>query len=216
MFCGCCLCLTAFRLIVLNFLFQCVNSFFVIYGFFTNQWGIWEEDKNDCLSFYYLGLKHHRYGQTGSGCGTEWQVAEKVSCDDLQLNNNNCERFDQAQYAAYCAAVLAAASVLIKFINVLLLRCHTHQRILKLFIFVVGCADFCIVLLAMISCWQFKYMVEIGLPDTFVDLDDGYGWTLFLCGASFAVVLSLLSFVTLSRGVGENASVTKTATHDNL
>ena len=114
--------------------------------------GIWEDEANDCLSFYYLGLRKARYGATGSGCGNEWQDVRKISCDDLQLNDNNCDHYHQADYAAYYAAILAIASVLIKLINLLLANCHTHQRVLKLFIFAVAGSDFCNMILAIIAC----------------------------------------------------------------
>jgi predicted neutral ceramidase superfamily lipid hydrolase len=189
---------------------------FIIIGFSTNQWGIYEDEKSDCLSFYYLGLRKVRYGLTGSGCLEEWQDIRKTSCNDLSLSDNNCDRYESADYTAYCAMIIVSTFFVIKILNMWLFKNHTHQRILKIFLLLAFFSDMSVLVLGLVACFNFKYVMEMGLPDEYVDLDDGYGWIIFLCGSFFSLLLAILTLVTMLIGVGNNLKVVKSTNKQNV
>lgn len=184
----------------------CVGVFLAIaIGFASNQWAVYTYNcgcDNDC--FFFFGPFQAKY--TKSGKCDSYKI-DDLDCDDLDLNGDDCDKYETSTEAANIALAVAVLLVVYKAAVTGCAFVYIPNRTKTLWILMIIhlLADIVLGLSALISAGQFdEVMNEVNVRKSNgdkVEFDHGEGYGLFVAGGLLAWVCALLTGITLWRGL---------------
>lgn len=129
---------------------------------------------------------------------------EKIDCDDLDLDGDDCDAFESALSTAQTALACVILIFVYKALLLWMAHCNNHNRILWLLLACCAGGDIVFGSIAFAACGNFQSILD-ELPS--VSSDDaelGYGWGLELLSGFLAYICAALAVVVLVKGIGDN------------
>lgn len=202
-FCGCLTCYTAFRVFLISVAVSAVNLIVNCIAFSSNQWAVSDEETNGCKNYAFIGLLQYKTGYSGCANGEDYDIEDIDECDDVDLDGDDCDLFEDAVYTAQAAIACVVLIFIYKALLLWLSHCNNHNRILWLLTIVCAGSDLVFGSLAFAACGNFHAVLD-EFPTVYGDYELGFGWGLELFSGFLAYFCALLSVLIIIKGIGEN------------
>lgn len=200
---------------VINLVVEVGTFLLIVIGFATNQWAVYTYEcgcDSDCV--FFIGPLHMKYTKIGK-CGYK---VEDTDCDELGLNNDECDTYDTSAEAANVALAIAVLILLYKVAVTVVSFMYIKTRTKTLWVLMVihFFGDLVMGFAAFVSAGQFdevmdEFVVIKEWNGKKVEFDHGYGWQLMIGGGITAWFCAILTAVTLFRGLNREDEGDKSA-----
>lgn len=134
----------------------------------------------------------------------QYKIKDINDCDDINLDGEDCDLFEDAVYTAQTAIACVVLIFIYKILLLWLAKCNNHNRILWLLVVACAGADLVSGSLAFAACGNFQAVLD-ELPSLGSDPDLGVGWGLELFSGFISYFAVALSVIIVIKGIGDNA-----------